>query len=57
MGTVSGKAGGNGGGVDVPVGGECTGEDCATRGIGGVDVCAGVEGVLNGGSTTLGGSL
>ena len=44
-------------GRDVPVGGECTSKHSATRGVGGVDVGAGFEGVVNGGSTAFGGRL
>lgn len=55
--TGSGEVSGGGRDGDVPVCGECTGEDGAARGVGGVDVSASVEGVLNGGNVAFGGSL
>lgn len=54
---MRGKAGGGGKERDAPVGGECTCEDSAARGVGGVDVGASFEGVSDGGSDAFGGSL
>jgi len=54
---VSGKGGGGGKDGDIPVSGECTCEHGAARGVGGVDVGAGFEGVLEGRSVAFGRSL